>query len=433
MKKRIGIFSIIFVVLTLTSCGNNEPIEPLDASSSVNSAQAQKPAQIVDGELQSLKWGSAITKDGYYLMDPVSNSDNSTNIMYIDFQSKSEIHLCASANCTHTGPECEGRLPASGGGSRPLIISNQLVLAFPGAPYFNDELGEASFPKIMTMGMDGKDKKVITTFKAAQEIFEPYITDGENLYCTLETTEANELKSEIIKINLETGDWIPVYELNVEQGEQVIDAYGSNFIISGVGQSLDETLAQGTVTSVFFKLNVSTGEKETIFSPESGDTLRIFQGKELYYFSLSENALHCLDCETLTDKIVCESVFEDGTALNLVEFLDCRDGYALFGQTSEDFEDFSMIKVNLSTGEKSEFNLTSTNLMGTVRPVQVLSKIPGTEQYLVKIGEKSVEEESQQPDGTSMYVTTARDIYAIINASDYWASNPAYSVIEFAF
>ena len=69
MKKRIGIFSIIFVVLTLTSCGNNEPIEPLDASSSVNSAQAQKPAQIVDGELQSLKWGSAITKDGYYLMD----------------------------------------------------------------------------------------------------------------------------------------------------------------------------------------------------------------------------------------------------------------------------------------------------------------------------------------------------------------------------
>lgn len=58
-------------------------------------------------------------------------------------------------------------------------------------------------------------------------------------------------QSEIIKINLETGDWIPVYELNVEQGEQVIDAYGSNFIISGVGQSLDETLAQGTVTSVF--------------------------------------------------------------------------------------------------------------------------------------------------------------------------------------
>ena len=431
MKKRIGMLSVLFVVLTLTSCGINEPIESLGVSSSESSAQ--EPAQSADITLQTLKWGSAITEDGYYLIDPVPNSDDSTNIMYIDFQSKSEIHLCASANCTHTGPECEGRLPVSGGGSRPLVISNQLVLAFPGAPYFNDKLGEASFPKIMTMGLDGKDKKVITTFKAAQEIFEPYVTDGENLYCTLETTEANELKSEIIKINLETGDWNPVYELNVEQAEQLVDAYGSNFILSGLAQSLDDTLAQGTVTTVFYKLNVSTGEKQTIFSPESGDTLRIFQGNELYYFSLSENALHCLDCETLTDKIICEAVFEDETALNLVEFLDCRDGHALFGRTSENFEDFSMIQVNLSTGEKSEFNLTSTNLTGAVRPAQILSKIPGTEQYLVKMGEKSVEMETKQTDGTSMYVNAARDIYGIINVSDYWVSNPAYSVIEFSY
>ena len=428
MKKRIGMLTILGVVLTLTSCGVNEQ---LDASSSVNSTQ--KPAQIVDGELQSLKWGSSITEDGYYLMDPVANPDNSTNIMYIDFESKSEIHLCASANCTHTGSGCEGRLPASGGGSRPLIINNQLVLAFPGAPYYNEKLGNASFPKIMTMGEDGKDKRVITMFKAAQEIFEPFVTDGKNLYCTLQTADGDELKSEIIKINLKTGDWIAVYELDVEKGEQVIDAYGSNFIISAIGQNPEETLAQGTITTIFYNVNISTGEKKTVFAPESGDTMRAFQGNEIYYYSISENALHCLDCETLTDKTICEKVFEDETALNLVEFLDCRDGHALFGRKSEDLENFSMLQVNLSTGEKSEFNLTRTNLAGTVRPVQVLSKIPGTEEYLVKIGEKSVEKESQQQDGTSMYVTTARDVYAIINASDYWASNPEYSVIEFSF
>lgn len=432
--KKTSILSVLLAVLTLTSCG---AAESYDANSM--KSDSQESSQIVNMNLRSVEEEAAVTEEGCYTIDLIPNPDDSGNIMYIDFQSKSGIHLCSSANCTHDGPECDGRVEPSGGGSCPIIIGNQFVLVFPGAPHYNDELGEASFPKIMTLGPDGKDKTVITRFGAAQQLRMPYIVDddGKNLYCTLDTTEAEQFKREIIKIDITTGKWNSIYEMDTEHDEQLVDAFDSSFLLSSLAESFEDTLSSGMVTTVFHRLDLSTGEKETVFSPKSGDTLRVFQGEQIYYFSVSENSLHSLNCATLEDRVLKENVFDSNVDLkNNVEFLDCRDGHALLGLFTTDStgsEEFSLYQVDLSTGEKSEFSLIKTSDLGKTMPVQVLAKIPGTNQYLVDMGDEAVEMETRQDDGTSMYVTTSRIIYGIIDVEDYWASNPEYSVIKFSY
>lgn len=430
MKKTAALLCALLALAALTGCGARTAQNTAQTTPQSLPQSSAPPAQSAPLELQRLEELPGITREGFYVTEPALNGSDAMNLMYADFSSAAKIHLCASANCTHTGPECDSWLPANGGGCRPMMIGDRLVLTMPGASFYNDELGESSFPQIMTMSPDGKDKKTLVTFGAAQELFDPYLTDGTNLYCMLETTEAQQVKRELIRIDLSTGQWEALYELDTERNEQLQDAFGSCVLLSSLGQNMDDTIAEGTVTTVFSRLDLSTGEKQVIFSPSSGDTVRVFRGRELYYYSLSENALHCLDCETLADEVIKQPVFEGEFDPQYADLMDCRDGHALLRLFAPDSNDFSLLQVDLATGESSAFTLTLTDIMGTERPVRILAAIPGTSQYLVKAGEEKVTCQTTQPDGTPLAATTARTVYGIIDAADYWASNPAYRTIS---
>ena len=428
--KRLA--ALLAACLVLAGCAA-APRSDAGAASQPASAPAQSTQStganpdLAGLELQVLPEMSAVTTEGFYTMALAPQSDDSLCILYGDFQSSSLIPLCAAPGCAHTGPECQGRMVAFGG-VRSMVIGEQIFLVLPGSPGSADEHGEAALAGIMTMEPDGSGKTLLTRFDAAQQLFAPYLTDGKDLYCTLQTTGAEWLKQELIHIDLATGEWESLYEMDAEHNEQLADAFGSCVLLS----SLDDSIRQGSLSSVFFRLDLATGEKTQVFAPPFGDTQRAFQGRELYYYSQSENALHCLDCETLTDKVLKQPVVPEPFAPEDAEFRDCRDGHALFLLFPPDSDDFSLLQVDLATGESSDFTLIYTDIMGTERPVRVLATLPGTDRYLVNLGEQAVDYPTELSDGTPTVMKTARTLYGVMDAADYWSSTPNYQTLNYS-
>lgn len=426
------------LVATLTAClllagCAAAPSSDAGANSQTANTPAQSSAQntganpdLAGLELQVLPEMSAVTAEGFYTMELAPQSDDSLCILYGDFQSSSLIPLCAAPGCTHTGPECQSWLPACGGGARPMIIGEQLFLVFPGAPGSVDEYGEAALAGIMTMEPDGSGKTQLTRFGAAQQLSDPYITDGKDLYCTLQTAEDGWPKEELIRIDLATGEWESIYQMDAEHSEQLMGAFGSCVLLCS------QTSVQGKLAMPLTRLDLATGEKTQVPYPDLGDTTMAVQGRKIYYYSFSENALHGLDWVALEDRVLKENLFEGGLGDGSASFLDCRDDHALLSLFLPDSDETLLVQVDLATGESSDFTLTYSDIMGSERRVRVLASLPGTEQYLVEMGEQAVDYHTELSDGTPTVMKTARPLYGVMDAADYWSSSPNYQTLNYS-
>ena len=88
--------------------------------------------------------------------------------------------------------------------------------------------------------------------------------------------------------------------------------------------------------------------------------------------------------------------------------------------------------MDLATGESSDFTLTCTDIMGSERRVRVLASLPGTEQYLVEMGEQAVDYHTELSDGTPTVMKTSRPLYGVMDAADYWSSSPNYLTLNYS-
>lgn len=426
------------LVATLTAClllagCAAAPSSDAGADSQTANTPAQSSAQntganpdLAGLELQVLPEMSAVTAEGFYTVDMVPLPDGSIRMLYGDFASSSLIPLCAAPGCAHTGPECQSWLPACGGGARPMIIGEQLFLVFPGAPGSVAEYGENALAKVMTLEPDGSGKTLLTRFGAAQQLSDPYITDGRDLYCTLQTAEDGWPKEDLIRIDLATGEWESIYQMDAEHSEQLMGAFGSCVLLCS------QTSVQGKLAMPLTRLDLATGEKAQVPYPDLGDTTMAVQGRKIYYYSFSENALHGLDWVSLEDRVLKENLFEGGLGDVSASFLDCRDDHALLSLFLPDSDETLLVQVDLTTGESSDFTLTYSDIMGSERRVRVLASLPGTEQYLVEMGEQAVDYPTELSDGTPTVMKTARPLYGVMDAADYWSSSPNYLTLNYS-
>lgn len=426
------------LVATLTAClllagCAAAPSSDAGADSQTANTPAQSSAQSTGAnpdlaglELQVLPEMSAVTAEGFYTVDMVPLPDGSIRMLYGDFASSSLIPLCAAPGCTHTGSECQSWLPACGGGARPMIIGEQLFLVFPGAPGSVDEYGENALAKVMTLEPDGSGKTLLTRFGAAQQLSDPYITDGKDLYCTLQIAEDGWPKEDLIRIDLATGEWESIYQMDAEHSEQLMSAFGSCVLLCS------QTSVQGKLAMPLTRLDLATGEKAQVPYPDLGDTTMAVQGRKIYYYSFSENALHGLDWVSLEDRVLKENLFEGGLGDGSASFLDCRDDHALLSLFLPDSDETLLVQVDLATGESSDFTLTYFDIMGSERRVRVLASLPGTEQYLVEMEEQAVDYHTELSDGTPTVMKTARPLYGVMDAADYWSSSPNYQTLNYS-
>lgn len=428
MKRLIAILA---ACLLLAGCAAAPQSDAGDNSQTANTP-AQSSAQSTGAnpdlaglELQVLPEMSAVTAEGFYTVDRVPLPDGSIRILYGDFASSSLIPLCAAPGCAHTGPECQGRMLAYGG-IRSMVIGEQILLVLPGVSGSVDEYGEAALAGIMTMEPDGSGKTLLTRFGAEQELRDPYITDGKDLYCTLQTAEDGWPKEDLIRIDLATGEWESIYQMDAEHSEQLMGAFGSCVLLCS------QTSVQGKLAMPLTRLDLATGEKAQVPYPDLGDTTMAVQGRKIYYYSFSENALHGLDWVSLEDRVLKENLFEGGLGDGSASFLDCRDDHALLSLFLPDSDETLLVQVDLTTGESSDFTLTCTDIMGSERRVRVLASLPGTEQYLVEMGEQAVDYHTELSDGTPTVMKTSRPLYGVMDAADYWSSSPNYLTLNYS-
>lgn len=429
MKRANRLPALLTACLLLAGCTAAPQSVSLPARSSAPAQSSTRSAganpDLAGLELQVLPEMSAVTAEGLYTVDMIPLPDGSIRILYGDFASSSLHPLCSLPGCDHTGSECQGRLMAYGG-IRPMVIGGRIFLVLPGAPDLADEHGEAALAGVMTMEPDGSGKALLTRFGPTQQLYDPYITDGKDLYCTLETAEAGWPKQELIRVELATGEWESIYQMSAEHSEQLMSAFGSCVLLSS------QNAVQGKLVMTLARLDLSTGETTQVPAPDPDDTTMLVQGRQIYYYSFSENALHGLDWLTLEDRVLKENLFEGGAGEGFVNLLDCRDGFALLSLFLPDSEQALTVRVDLNSGESADFSLLSTTISGPGRPVRILTTLPGTDRYLVEMGEQAVDYPTKTSDGTPTVVKATRPLYGLIDTADYWSSSPDYQALTYS-
>lgn len=429
MKRANRLPALLTACLLLAGCTAAPQSVSLPARSSAPAQSSTRSAganpDLAGLELQVLPEMSAVTAEGLYTVDMLPLPDGSIRILYGDFASSSLHPLCSLPGCDHTGSECQGRLMAYGG-IRPMVIGGRIFLVLPGAPDLADEHGEAALAGVMTMEPDGSGKALLTRFGPTQQSKDPYLTDGRDLYCTLETAEAGWPKQELIRVELATGEWESIYQMSAEHSEQLISVFGSCVLLSS------QSSVQGKLVMTLARLDLSTRETTQVPAPDPDDTTMLVQGRQIYYYSFSENALHGLDWLTLEDRVLKENLFEGGAGEGFVNLLDCRDGFALLSLFLPDSEQALTVRVDLNSGESADFSLLSTTISGPGRPVRILAPLPGTDRYLVEMGEQAVDYPTKTSDGTPTVVKATRPLYGLIDTADYWSSSPDYQALTYS-
>ena len=227
-------------------------------------------------------------------------------------------------------------------------------------------------------------------------------------------------------MELATGEWESIYQMSAEHSEQLISAFGSCVLLSS------QSSVQGKLVMTLARLDLSTRETTQVPAPDPDDTTMLVQGRQIYYYSFSENALHGLDWLTLEDRVLKENLFEGGAGEGFVNLLDCRDGFALLSLFLPDSEQALTVRVDLNSGESADFPLLSTTISGPGRPVRILATLPGTDRYLVEMGEQAVDYPTKTSDGTPTVVKATRPLYGLIDTADYWSSSPDYQALTYS-
>ena len=167
-KNKFLYVAALFGMMVLVSCSSHDSAKNVTVTSEQSGAESQAASDIVSKPLTLLQsndgwsYGAAGAK-GFYFVSAAVRSDDSTSLMYCDYDTMQQLLLCSQPNCAHNTAACNGYLPYSAGGIVPEIVGQNLVLFYPGNVHAEEN---ATLPRIETMGLDGSDRTETITFAA---------------------------------------------------------------------------------------------------------------------------------------------------------------------------------------------------------------------------------------------------------------------------
>lgn len=346
VKKIMAAAAVLCLALLLTACKTETASENAGKTENQTTGEVQSLTALTFGN-PAVSRSHSFTNQGYYQI--LDKGENGRNIQYIDFASQQQIYLCDRPECLHNDESCSSYLedPVS-----KLLVSpesNKLLIF---TARFDEDKG-VTVPKLISMDMDGSNRKELCVFPDDGFTRGQYVCSASELFFVNDIPDYKKqsVKTVLEAINLETGETREITEL--KSGERIISACQDIIYLEKWNGDKNET--------EYVRCNAQTGEMNTAISLLSNewdlDTSTCFDNM-LYQYSPQEDALYQINLDN-GEKKVCVQNFSESvplsekTSLNYIDMMDRH----LFLETTvpdPDHPEYHWYAVDLATGEITE-------------------------------------------------------------------------------
>lgn len=311
MKKLFAILILIGGIFILCGCQKNikEVFLP--------SKDEEEKVTNNSSDLKFLSNG-ATTNDGYYYLTDYSRLNNgklAKHLMYIDFKTKQEIHLCNNSACTHKTEDCTSVFNKDEFQfdskvfiwnnkiyviSKSTDTSGQVTMGVLGETSKNNV--ESSKAVLYQLNLDGTNREKIYTFDDNATIEDFVIGSGNGIYLIAKKVEtkytggnAYNTSSErkLIYLDLNTKKESTILSLNRNDNIdwKVIGSTGRNLILYGIdlgGQVTDEEKHNNNdlyknSSDVFALLDIDNDTLKEVYRVKAPSRTYTVDEKNLYY------------------------------------------------------------------------------------------------------------------------------------------------------
>lgn len=311
MKKLLEILIIIGGIFTLCGCQKNIkevflPYKGEEGGVTNNSS-----------DLKFLSNG-ATTNDGYYYLTDYSRLNNdklAKHLMYIDFKTKQEIHLCNNSACTHKTEDCTSVFNKDEFqyDSKVFIWNNKIYVISKSTDTSGQVtmgvLGETSKSNVESnkvvlykLNLDGTNREKIYTFDDNATIEDFVIGSGNGIYLIAKKVEtkytgvnaySTSSERKLIYLDLNTKKESTILSMNRNDNIdwKVIGSTKRNLILHGIdlgGQVTDEEKHNNNElyknsSDVFALLDIDNDTLKEVYRVKAPSRTYTVDEKNLYY------------------------------------------------------------------------------------------------------------------------------------------------------
>jgi len=311
MKKLLAILIIIGGIFTLCGCQKN--IKEVFLPSKGEEGEVTNN----NSDLKFLK-NDATTNDGYYYLTDYSRLNNgklAKHLMYIDFKTKQEIHLCNNSACTHKTEDCTSVFNKDEFqfDSKVFIWNNKIYVISKSTDTSGQVamgvLGETSKSNVESnkavlykLNLDGTNREKIYTFDDNATIEDFVIGSGNGIYLISKKVEtkytggnaystSNERKLIYLDLNTKKESTILYMNRNDNIDWKVIGSTKRNLILHGIDlgeQVTDEEKHNNNdlyknSSDVFALLDIDNDTLKEVYRVKASSRTYTVDEKNLYY------------------------------------------------------------------------------------------------------------------------------------------------------
>lgn len=326
MKKLLAILIILGEIFTLCGCQKNIKEEFLPSKDEGGEVTNNS------NDLKFLSNG-ATTNDGYYYLTDYSRLNNgklAKHLMYIDFKTKQEIHLCNNSACTHKTEDCtsvftkdEFQLD-----SKVFIWNNEIYVISKSTDTSEQVamgvLGETSTSNVESnkavlykLNLDGTNREKIYTFDDNDTIEDFVIGSGNGIYLVAKKVEtkytggnaySTSSERKLIYLDLNTKKESTILSMNRNDNIdwKVIGSTDRNLILHGIDlgkQVTDEEKHNNNKlyknsSDVFALLDIDNDTLKEVYRVKASSRTYTVDEKNLYYNIDGNSKILKIDLET---------------------------------------------------------------------------------------------------------------------------------------
>ena len=420
MKKRKIWFVLIIFCFSLAGCGAQ--VAPAAAEQG-----AEGEARLISSYLGIIPINT--TKDGAYQLAPYQSG---MILTYIDYKTQSRTVLCSRPECTHQDDTCTAWFQQVRGHTFADEESGHLFVITSA----DDRDGTPE--TLWKMDLNGQNRTKLTTMKASDSLGGGLVSDGQNLYFTVQS-----LVQDGQKFNPFSNDLVKTLcEVNIDSGKTktLLNFSGSGFLNGAFDRKLvllrghwDE---KGNSQQSYSVYDLDTGEEQQVFDytyTGGKDYITKVKDAELYFLQPTQGDfadVKKVDLRTGQKTTLYEGLPYYGSDISYISNIE--DGKIVIEITNTNNGkgpiDHHTYVVDETSAELGELKLDFAS--GAPPLIPLIVGVANSHQYLVDSGNVERMTPFMNEDGTTDYALVLGPEYTLIEKEDYWNSVPNFITIK---